>query len=102
MQNNILPPELKLSVRIRTLDTPEGTWRAKCSKEKILALKAKNFVINKIKDSKDIYFTNLKWDKYGGRILADTYIDGENLAEALIDIGYGRPYHGGKKESWCN
>ena len=36
------------------------------------------------------------------RIVADVYVDGENLAEALIDSGMAVKYDGGKKNtSWC-
>jgi micrococcal nuclease len=35
------------------------------------------------------------------RILADVYVDGENLTDLLISAGHARPYDGGKREGWC-
>lgn len=35
------------------------------------------------------------------RILADAYVDGENLADGLIKSGDARSYEGGKRLGWC-
>ena len=36
------------------------------------------------------------------RIVADVYVDGENLAEALVDSGMAVRYNGEEKTySWC-
>ena len=42
------------------------------------------------------------WDKFGGRIDADVFINGENFAQMQIDKGLARPYFGEKKKSWCD
>jgi len=36
------------------------------------------------------------------RILANVYVDGKDLAQALIQEGHARAYDGGKRGSWCN
>lgn len=48
-----------------------------------------------------VSFCNVKWDKYGGRILAEVHVDGRSLADMLIERGLARPYHGGKRDGWC-
>ena len=41
------------------------------------------------------------WDKYGGRVLGDLYLDtGESVSDILIHGGWARPYHGEKKKGW--
>ena len=47
-------------------------------------------------------FKDLKWDKYGGRILSNVYLDGYLYADMIINEQLARPYDGGKKEGWCD
>ena len=104
--NQFLPKELKLFVRMKGVDTPEKAPRAKCEKENILAQKASNYTKNSIenaqKNRQKITFSEIKWDKYGGRILSNVYLDGELYSKKIIDAGLARPYFGDKKEPWCN
>lgn len=93
---------LPLSVRIRGIDTPEKSFRAKCAKEKKLASKATKKLKKIIKDSSVIYYQNVGWDKYGGRILADMYNEKGNIADQMIAAGLAYKYDGGKKKSWCD
>ena len=96
-----LPRSLsKMSIRVLGIDTPE--IRGKCDKEKELALKARVFANETFRAAKIIKFSNLKWDKYGGRILSNVYLDGHLYADMIINEGLARPYDGGKKEGWCD
>ncbi len=36
-------------------------------------------------------------DKYGGRLVADIVVDGEDLCRSLLDAGLAVPYEGGRK-----
>ena len=95
-----LPESLqKMSVRILGIDTPE--MRAECAEEKKLALKGREFANKMFRSAEKIEFDNLKWDKYGGRVLVDVYLDGKSYKEEIINAGLARPYDGGTKESWC-
>jgi len=104
--NEFLPQELKLFVRIKGIDTPEKTPRAKCEKENILAQKASNYTKNSIekaqKNHQKITFSEIKWDKYGGRIVAKVMIDDNDLGQELVKRGLARIYRGEKKKTWCN
>ena len=92
-------PLQKMSVRILGIDTPE--MRAECVEEKKLALKGREFANKMFRAAEKIEFANLKWDKYGGRVLVDVYLDGKLYKDEIINAGLARPYDGGTKESWC-
>jgi len=95
-----LPKELQtMSIRILGIDTPE--IRGECEYEKELATKAKMFANTAFRSASKIELKNIDWDKYGGRILADVYLDGELYSQKLINANLAKPYFGDKKESWC-
>ena len=104
--NQFLPEELKLFVRAKGVDTPEKAPHAKCGKENALGQKAtiftKKAIENAQKNNQKITFTEIKWDKYGGRIVAKVFINNIDLAQELIKNGLGRVYFGDKKKSWCD
>ena len=96
-----LPDTLRnMSIRILGIDTPE--IRGDCSEEKSLALQGRAFANDMFRNADNIEFSNLKWDKYGGRILADVYIDGMSYKDEIIEAGLAREYYGGKKIGWCD
>ena len=101
IKNECFPKELKLSVRVLGIDTPEKGSRAKCDKEAKLAEQASKFTKQFVGKNKTASFRNIKWDKYGGRLLADVEINGKNLAGELVKNNYARSYDGKKKGSWC-
>lgn len=85
-------------IRIKGVDTPE--IRTQCKVEKKLAQQAKLFTHNKLFNADIIELKNIERGKYF-RLLADVYIDGENLASLLINAGYGYSYDGGARQRWC-
>ena len=96
-----LPPIVGKNIRIRLngVDTPE--IQGKCQYEKDLALKARDFVRNKLANAKEIKLTKLQRGKYF-RVVADVYIDGVSLEQELLENKLAYKYSGGKKISWCN
>lgn len=86
------------SVRIMGFDSPE--IRGKCKKEKTQAIKAREFAKELLKQAVTVKV--IKPDKYGGRVDAVVYINGEDMAEVMIEAGMGRAYVGGKRKGWCN
>ena len=94
-----LPP--KLSIRVMGIDTPEKAPRAQCDAEADLAKKASAFTKNAVANALEIDVVILKWDKYGGRVLGEVYLDHQSLAQSLISAGLARPYKGEAKSSWC-
>ena len=82
-------------IRLYSVDTPELRGEHKKA-GRIVA----NFVTDLILGKQVIIRT--KKDKTGkyGRLLADVIIDDVDLAQLLLDKGYAKAYHGGKKEEW--
>jgi endonuclease YncB( thermonuclease family) len=92
-------PLQKMSVRILGIDTPE--IRGECEEEKKLAYEGREFANRMFRGAEKIEFANLDWDKYGGRVLADVYLDGKLYSDEIINAGLARPYDGGTKTGWC-
>jgi len=89
----------RMGIRVNGIDTPE--MRGKCKQEKTLARKAKQFSVAKLRAAKVIELKNMKRGKYF-RIVADVYVDGENLGQMLIAEDLAVPYNGGHKgKDWC-
>ena len=95
-----LPPIVgkNIAIRVNGVDTPE--IRGKCQYEKNLALKARDFVRNKLANAKEIKLTNLQRGKYF-RVVANVLVDGVSLEQELLDNKLAYEYSGGKKLSWC-
>jgi micrococcal nuclease len=88
----------KISIRVNGIDTPE--IKGKCDKEKYDAQQAKEMVADILKDAEQITLKNMERGKYF-RIAADVIVDGENLADLLIEAGMAVRYDGGKKtKNW--
>ncbi len=108
-----LPAPLQsMSVRIRGIDTPER--RGKCSRERARALYATGFINSAVRAASKVEFRNLEWGKYGGRLLADLYLDGVSYVDMAIEAqpvgedgkpdessAWARRYLGGSRRGWC-
>jgi len=94
-----LPKEL--AVRVYGVDTPEKSFRAKCSQEEAKGQAATNFTKNAVAKSVKRQVLLMDWDKFGGRVLGDVILDGVSLRQMLIQNGYAREYYGETKQSWC-
>lgn len=93
--------KLGLSVRIKGIDTPEKGGDAQCEKENALGQKATKFTTDLV-GNKELLLSDIKWDKYGGRIVANVKVEGVDIAEELLKKGLARVYNGEKKKSWCD
>lgn len=88
----------RVPIRVNGVDAPE--LRGKCEAERTKARAAKQFTVSKLRAAKVIRLDEMSRGKYF-RILADVYVDGESLGNALIRAGHARVYDGGKRRSWC-
>lgn len=89
----------KMAIRVNGIDTPE--IKGKCPKEKELALKAKQVVVDLFKNASSIELRNMERGKYF-RIVADVYVDGKSLSDKLISKQLAVKYDGGTKiKNWC-
>ena len=87
-----------IAIRILGIDTPE--IKGNCQQERQLAIKARDFTRKYLNSGSVISLTELKRDKYF-RILANVYIDGKNLGDALLMQNLAVVYLGKKKFNWC-
>ena len=96
-----LPPivGINIPIRLNGVDTPE--IRGKCKYEKDLAIKARDFVRNKLANAKEIKLNNLQRGKYF-RVVANVIVDGVSLEQELLENELAYKYSGGKKSSWCD
>ena len=88
-----------IPIRLNGVDTPE--IRGKCEYEKDLAIKARDFVRNKLANATEIKLTKIQRGKYF-RVVADVMVDGVSLEKELLENKLAYKYTGGKKSSWCN
>lgn len=86
-----------VSIRVNGIDTPER--RDKRENIKRLAQAAKELVVTRLRAAESIELRNMQRGKYF-RIVADVYVDGESLADILIEQGLAKPYDGGTKIEW--
>ena len=99
-----------VSIRINGIDTPE-TWRPKCDQEELAGKAATNFLMEMFgspyrgavlgKPMAKVELRNVKLGKFAGRVLADVYYNGKDVAFTILESGHARPYLGGKREGWC-
>ena len=89
-----------ISIQVAGIDAPE-VRRPKCDKEKEKAKEVKKYVSDLLYGARSIKLTNFKFGLYG-RLVADVDVDGESLAELLIDKGFAVEYDGkGGRHDWC-
>jgi endonuclease YncB( thermonuclease family) len=95
-----LPDSLQpVAIRPTGYDAPE--IRGKCQAEQNHAREARDWLRRRLSEAKTISLCNLSWDKYGGRVNADVWLDRQPLAAAAIEVNAGRPYTGGRRVAWC-
>jgi endonuclease YncB( thermonuclease family) len=87
-----------VSVRINGIDTPE--IKGESEQVEALAREARDFVEATLKGASQIELRNLQRGKYF-RIVADVYVNGQLLADALREKGLAKDYDGkGPKPTW--
>ena len=89
---------VSMKARIIGIDTPE--MHGSCLQEKVAAAKAKEFLVQ-LFYNKRVDYDVIRYDKYGGRVNVNAFVDGKNVATLLIESGLARPYSGGIRQSWC-
>lgn len=88
----------KLPVRLAGIDAPE--INGQCEEEKAKALAAKTYLNSRLKHAKVLAFKDATRDKYF-RLDVVIIADGKNVNQELVEMGFARPYKGGKRQGWC-
>ena len=89
--------EIVTAVRLTGIDTPE--LKGKCPAEKALALKAKARLAELL--TGNVIISEIKPDKFAGRVDAIVTANGQDVAGILVADGLARQYTGGARGSWC-
>lgn len=94
-----LDQDVRVLVRLRGIDAPEG--RARCEEERRLAARAKAYLTAAVSGG-PVTLSAVEGGKYHGRVLADvTTAEGRDVSGALLRTGLARPYGGAKRGTWC-
>lgn len=91
--NKVDDPLFRFSVRLRGIDSAEITSHTFA--EKNCAILARNALNEKV-FYKNVVLKNVALEKYG-RILADVYLDNENINKWMLDNNYAVKYDGKTK-----
>jgi len=91
--------QVSVRVRIRNIDAPE--IHGECESEIALANRAKEKLLELLPAGKIVYLSDIKDDKYLGRIDALAELDGQDLGKIMLHAKLARKYSGGKRQSWC-
>ena len=92
--------EVETRVRLQGVDAPE--LRGKCARERLLARQARDLVQATIGGG-EVIMRDIRYGKYAGRVVARVLTpEGADSTDALLEAGLGRPYRGGRRESWCD
>ncbi len=93
-----LGQDVETRIRLEGVDAPE--MKARCDKERRLAIKARNFVVARV-EGRTVDLFHIQYGKYAGRVVARIRDADGDLSTAIIAAGLGRPYDGGRRKSWC-
>jgi endonuclease YncB( thermonuclease family) len=91
--------EISVRVRIRNVDTPE--IHGDCEYERNMAARAKTRLAEILPVGSVVELTNIRDDKYLGRIDANVIVNGDDVGARLVREGLGRAYNGGRRDKWC-
>lgn len=91
---------VRYRARLTGYDAPE-LFSPQCNAERVAASAAKWYLRSLFWRGEQMRVTFGGLDLYQ-RHLARIDIDGFNLADRMIAVGYGRAYEGGKRAGWCS
>lgn len=96
-----LGQDVVTNVRIDGIDAPESN-RPGCAAEREQAAAARA-TLDEALASRRVTLTNVRYDKWGGRVLADLQTDGgESVKEIMLKSGHAHAYDGGQRRNWCD
>jgi endonuclease YncB( thermonuclease family) len=90
---------IAVRVRIAGIDAPE--LHARCDGEYRRAQAARNYLLQRIA-GQSVRLSNIRNDKYGGRVDARVTDSSGDIADAMIVRRLARAYTGGRRSGWCD
>jgi len=94
-----LGESIAVRVRIAGIDAPE--LHARCDDEYRRAIAARDYLARRIEGG-SVRLSQVRNDKYGGRVDADVSDAKGDIGEAMIAKKLARPYAGGRRGGWCD
>lgn len=88
------------SYRLLGYDAPE-TYESKCAAERQRGLAARTR-LQALTDLGSSVLTDSGRRDHYNRILATLTVNGKDVAAIMIGEHLARPYHGGRRNGWCN
>jgi endonuclease YncB( thermonuclease family) len=89
---------LSIRIRIDGIDAPE--LEARCTEERRLAERARDYLIRRL-SGEEVKLAHIVNDKYGGRVRAEVRDEKGDIGQAMLEMKLARPYHGERRQSWC-
>jgi endonuclease YncB( thermonuclease family) len=90
---------IEVHIRIRGIDAPE--MKSRCETEHLAALRARDALSNLLGGG-NVKLSNIGGAKFYGRVLADVQtVEGQSVAESLLELALVRSYNGGRRAGWC-
>jgi endonuclease YncB( thermonuclease family) len=81
----------RIGIRVNGIDTPER--RGTSEDIKLLAVEARQTTVSLLRGADVVELRNIERGKYF-RIIADVYVDGQSLADVLLNKGLAKSYDG--------
>lgn len=99
----LLDEDITITVRVRLADVDTPEINGKCEREIEMALRARDRLAELLPVGTMVDLRDVTDDKYLGRIDARVFTsDGRDVSRILINEKLGRPYDGGRRDSWCD
>ena len=99
----LLDEDITITVRVRLADIDTPEINGKCEREIEMALRARDRLAELLPVGTMMDLRDVADDKYLGRIDARVFTsDGRDVSRILINEKLGRPYDGGRRDSWCD
>lgn len=99
----LLDEDITITVRVRLADIDTPEINGKCEREIEMALRARDRLAELLPVGTMVDLRDVADDKYLGRIDARVFTsDGRDVSRILINEKLGRPYDGGRRDSWCD
>lgn len=106
-QINEWPPVIGERIKIRIADINAPERRSRCdteaekARERQLAADARIYLVERLRGAEVIELRQIERGSFY-RIIAQVWVDGENVGEEMLAEGYALPYEEGKAgRAWC-
>jgi endonuclease YncB( thermonuclease family) len=97
----MLRDDIEITVRVRMINIDTAEMNGACDAETRLANRAHDRLMELIPIGSVVELSEIKDDKYLGRIDARVMFGGRDIGKILINEKLARSYSGGKRKSWC-